>query len=100
MPFASLKEAWNIVYKKAEAGHPFCQYIIGNTYFWWDIFEIEGTKPVQKYQTMENAELAMAQLAEPWFERAAAGGLESAVNNWYALYDGTNGYPENKARLT
>lgn len=98
MPFASLKEAWDIVYKKAEAGHPFCQYIIGNAYFWWDIFEIEGTKPVQKYQTMENAELAMAQLAELWFERAAAGGLESAVNNWYALYDGTNGYPENKAQ--
>ncbi len=98
MPFASLKEAWDIVYKKAEAGHPFCQYIIGNTYFWWDIFEIEETEPTQKYQTMKNAELAMAQLAEQWFKRAVAGGLESAVSNLYRLYDGEHGYPEDKAR--
>ena len=33
MPFSSLQEAFNIVLDKAEAGEPFCQYTIGNSYF-------------------------------------------------------------------
>ena len=46
MPFASLKEARDDVLSKAEAGHPFCQYMIGNTYYFGDCFEIDGIDPV------------------------------------------------------
>ena len=45
MPFASLKEARDDVLGKAEAGHPFCQYMIGNTYYFGDCFEIDGIDP-------------------------------------------------------
>ena len=41
MPFASLKEAFDIVLEKAELGDAFCQYTIGNTYFWWDFQRIQ-----------------------------------------------------------
>ena len=44
MPFSSLQEAFNIVLDKAEAGEPFCQYTIGNSYFWWDFLRIQGKK--------------------------------------------------------
>lgn len=42
MPFASLREAFNAVLEIAEGGDAFCQYVIGNTYFWWDFIEIQG----------------------------------------------------------
>ena len=30
---------------RAEAGDAFCQYTIGNTYFWWDFVDIDGRTP-------------------------------------------------------
>ena len=42
MPFSSLQEAFDIVLAKAEGGDAFCQYTIGNVYFWWDFLRIEG----------------------------------------------------------
>ena len=32
--------AWDVVYEKAEAGCLFCQYMIGNTYYFLDVIEI------------------------------------------------------------
>ena len=44
MPFSSLEEAFHEVLSKAEAGEPFCQYTVGNSYFWWDFLRIQGKK--------------------------------------------------------
>lgn len=98
MPFNSLEEAWDIVYKKAEAGHPYCQYIIGNTYFWWDFFGIKGIDPIEKYQSKKKANQVTAKLAEEWFERAVAGGLSNALDNLQALYEGAIGYKGDKKK--
>lgn len=45
MPFSSLEEAFHEVLSKAEAGEPFCQYTVGNSYFWWDFLSIQGKRP-------------------------------------------------------
>ena len=37
----SLKEAFKQVLDKAAGGDAFCQYTIGNTYFWWDFLSVE-----------------------------------------------------------
>ena len=34
MPFASLQEAFDQVLEQAQWGDAFCQYVVGNTYFW------------------------------------------------------------------
>jgi len=89
MPFGSLKEAWDIVYEKAEAGCLFCQNMIGNTYFWLDIVEIEGKQP----ETFPDREAFRAYLSEstlaciPWFEKAFRGGMGFAGRNLYNLYN-------------
>ena len=44
MPFDTIKEAWEVIYEKAEDGCAFCQYMIGNTYYFLDIIEIEDHK--------------------------------------------------------
>ena len=44
MPFDSIKEAWNVIYEKAESGCAFCHYMIWNTYYFLDIIEIEDRK--------------------------------------------------------
>ncbi len=42
MPFANLQEAFDEVEAMAGAGDAFCQYIVGNSYFWWDFLRIQN----------------------------------------------------------
>ncbi len=103
--FSSLKEAWDAVYEKAEAGSPFCQNMIGNTYFWLDIPRIEGKGP----DDFPSRQAFGAWLQEtelkciPWFERAFQGGMGFAGRNLYNLLNdgdkdfGIEAHPE-KAR--
>ena len=44
MPFANLKEAFAKVLEMANTGDAFCQYTIGNSYFWGDFIDIDGIK--------------------------------------------------------
>ena len=37
MPLASLKAAYDIILEKAEAGDAFCQMVIGNVYYWYEM---------------------------------------------------------------
>lgn len=89
MPFATLKEAWDVVYEKAQAGCLFCMMMIGNTYFWLDIPRIEGKKPEdfpsrQAFgEWLNETELKCI----PWFEKAFEGGLGFAGRNLYNLYN-------------
>ena len=83
MPFANLKEAWNVVLEKAQAGCLFAQNMIGNTYFWLDVVRIEGKGP-ESFPSKEafGAYLRDCTLAcIPWFEAAFRGGMGFAVRN-------------------
>ena len=88
MPFANLKEAFQVVLEKAEAGDAFCQYTIGNTYFWWDFIDIEGRAP----ETFPSKEAFRAYVkenilkCEAWFQKALRGGMHHAANNLFNLY--------------
>ena len=102
MPFATLKEAWNTVYEKAQAGCLFAMNMIGNTYFWLDVVRIEGKGPndfpsKEAFgQWLRESELKCI----PWFEKAFRGGMGFAGRNLYNLYnDGADGtFPPDKAK--
>ncbi len=86
--FTSLQEVWNVVCEKAEAGSPFCQNMIGNTYFWLDIPRIENKDP-NDFPTrdafaryLQDTELKCI----PWFEKAFQGGMGFAGRNLYNIY--------------
>jgi len=87
--YASLQEVWNAVYEKAQAGSPFCQNMIGNTYFWLDVPRIEGKGPNDFPsreafgQYLRETELKCI----PWFERAFQGGMGFAGRNLYNIYN-------------
>lgn len=88
MPFASLKEAWSIIYEKAEAGEPFCQYVIGNTYYWWDFMRIEG-KDADSFNNKEEMRAYIrehVQKCEGWLQKAFAHGMSAAGGNLYSYY--------------
>lgn len=94
MPFASLGDAWDVVYEKAQAGSLFCMNMIGNTYFWLDIVRIEGKGPEDFPskgafgEYLRESELKCL----PWFEKAFRGGMGFAGRNMYNLYfDGEEG---------
>ncbi len=94
MPFENLQQAWDVVYEKAEAGSPFCQNMIGNTYFWLDIVRIQGRSredfksDAEFGQFLRDSELKCV----PWFEKAFQGGMGFAGRNLYNLYqDGDDG---------
>ena len=94
MPFANLKEAWDVVHEKAQAGSLFCMNMIGNTYFWLDIVRIEGKEPGD-FPSKEafGDYLRQSELkCLPWFEKAFRGGMGFAGRNMFNLYnDGEEG---------
>ena len=98
MPFASLKEARDDVLGKAEAGHPFCQYMIGNTYYFGDCFEIDGIDPQTAFHDPDGLRADTARHALPWLEKALNGGLSDAAKNLYNLFSGSEGFPRDRGR--
>ena len=88
MPFSSLKEAFDIVLEKARQGEPFCQYTIGNTYFWWDFLEIDG-KGKESFPSQEAFRAYLIEniaKCEDWFWKAFRGGMYHAANNLNRYY--------------
>lgn len=86
MPIGSLGEAFDIVLKKADEGSAFCQYLIGNVYFWWDFMEIWET-PKFNNNSESNAYLAEnISKCEEWFLKSLRGGMYSAASNLNKYY--------------
>lgn len=89
MHFQTLQEAWDVVHQKAQDGCLFCQNMIGNTYFWLDVVEIQD----KSINSFPNREAFIQYLREstlaciPWFEKAFRGGMGFAGRNLYNLYD-------------
>ncbi len=90
MPFESTQAAWDAVYEKAEAGCPFCQYMIGNTYYFLDVIEI-GDRSEREFgsrKAWDNWRREQMQQSLPWFEKAFSGGMSLAGRNYCLYYDG------------
>lgn len=88
MTFSSLQEAFDVVLEKAEAGDPFCQYTVGNAYFWWDFVKIFNIKkhsfPNQAaYKACMKENISKC---EDWFWKALRGGVHFAANNLNRYY--------------
>lgn len=102
----TLQEAFKQVLDKAAGGDAFCQYTIGNVYFWWDFLSIEGKSkadfpddPSFRDYIAENVSKC-----EDWFWRAFRGGMYLAGNNLRHYYEnGDKGYvapqPEKAAQV-
>jgi len=88
MPFGSIKEAWDVIYEKAEAGCLFCQYMIGNTYYFLDIIEIEDRKKSEFESRGAWNDWCREQMEQsiPWFEKAFSGGMGLAGRNYRNYY--------------
>lgn len=88
MPFADLQEAFDVVLKKAENGDAFCQYTIGNSYFWWDFLRIQEKGKDSFPSDQEYKEYLRENIlkCEDWFHRAFRGGMYHAANNLNRLY--------------
>ncbi len=88
MPFASLEEAYNIVLEKADLGDAFCQYAIGNVYFYWDFISIFG-KGRDSFPSVEDYREYIRENVEKcaeWFQKAFRGGMYLAGNNLHNYY--------------
>ena len=95
MPYDNLQQVWDVIHEKAQAGSPFCQNMIGNTYFWLDVVRIQGKGP----EDFPDKEGFTTYLREstlaciPWFEKSFRGGMGFAGRNLYNLYkDGEKGW--------
>ena len=88
MPFANLREAFDRVLAMAESGEPFCQYTVGNVYFWWDFQKIDGKRPSDfpNREAYRDYLWENASRAEDWFWKALRGGVFFAANNLNKLY--------------
>ena len=88
MPFESVQAAWDAVYEKAEAGCLFCQYMIGNTYYFLDVIEV-GDRSEQEFdsrQAWDNWRREQMEESIPWFEKAFSGGMGLAGRNYRNYY--------------
>ncbi len=88
MPFASLQEAFDIAHAQAEDGDAFCQYVVANSYFWWDFLRIQNadkkffrSEADQKAYMRENISKC-----EDLFWKALRGGIYFAANNLNRYY--------------
>ncbi len=88
MPFANLQEAFDEVLGMAQDGEAFCQYVVGNAYFWWDFIRIQGkdagafpSPGAYRAYLKENI-----QKCEDWFWKALRGGIYFAANNLNRYY--------------
>lgn len=88
MPFGSLKEAFDSVLVKAEAGDAFCQYTVANSYFWWDFLRIQNKGRDTFSGEEEYKEYLRENISkcEDWFWKAFRGGMYLAANNLNRYY--------------
>jgi len=88
MPFASLQEAFDQVLEQAQWGDAFCQYVVGNTYFWWDFLRIQD-KSMESFPSREAFKAYLKEnisKCEDWFWKALRGGMYFAANNLNRYY--------------
>jgi len=88
MPFSSLQEVFDTVLAIAENGDAFCQYVVGNTYFWWDFIKIQGKDLSSFPNEVRSKQYLKENIAkcEDWFQKAFRNGMYAAADNLYQYY--------------
>lgn len=88
MPFANLQEAFDEVEALAKEGDAFCQYVVGNSYFWWDFLRIQNKGKDSFSSQAEFKAYLKEQISkcEDWFWKAFRGGVYFAANNLNRYY--------------
>ena len=88
MPFGSIREAWEIVKEKADEGCLFCQYMVGNTYYFLDLMEIENVseKDFPDSAAWRDWMREQVQKCLPYFENAFQNGMGLAGRNLVNYY--------------
>ena len=84
----TLQEAFDRVLKNAAGGDAFSQYVIGNSYFWWDFLRIQQ-KSAEDFPSREAFKVYLKEnitQCEDWFWKAFRGGIYLAGNNLYNYY--------------
>ena len=87
MPFASLKEAFEEVVQRAQAGDAFSQYMVGNVMFYGDYLLIYGEEESRKYGSLEEYEAFAYPIAEGYYEDSFDNGLAVAFGNYRTIYE-------------
>lgn len=88
MPFSSLQEAFDEAQELANSGDAFCQYVVANSYFWWDFIEIQK----RDKNSFPNAAAYKAYLkeniskCEDLFWKAFRGGMSLSAGNLERYY--------------
>lgn len=88
MPFSSLKEAFEVVLEKARGGEPFCEFVIGNVYFWGDYIRINGKGPdsFPGFEEFRQYVVENTPKCEEWFIKAYHDGVYAAGDNLHSFY--------------
>ncbi len=88
MPFADLQEAFDAAVELAETGDAFCQYVVANSYFWWDFVRIQNKgKDAFPNQAAYKAYLKEnISKCEELFWKSFRGGMYFAANNLNRYY--------------
>ena len=88
MPFESLQAAFDEVEALAKEGDAFCQYVVGNSYFWWDFLRIQNKGKDSFPNQAEYKAYLKEQISkcEDWFWKAFRGGVYFAANNLNQYY--------------
>lgn len=85
MPFASFKEAYEEILEQAKRGNAFCQYMIGNVYFWEDYYLVEPDL-VEKYKTREEYHAFAYPIARQFYEASFKGRLSMGFGNYRTMF--------------
>ena len=88
MPFESLQQAFDQALELAEGGDAFSQYVVGNSYFWWDFLRIQNKGKDSFASQAEFKAYLKEQISrcEDWFWKAFRGGVYFAANNLNQYY--------------
>lgn len=88
MPFSSLQEAFDEAMELAESGDAFSQYVVANSYFWWDFMRIQG-KDQNSFPDHASLKAYLKEnisKCEDLFWKALRGGIYFAANNLNRYY--------------
>lgn len=86
MPFADLAEVFESVKAEADEGDAFCQYIVGNVYFWGDYLQIYPDEK-KRFSSEEDYDRFAYPIAAGYFEQSFEQGLSSGFGNYRTIYE-------------
>ncbi len=88
MPFADLQAAFDAAEELSETGDAFCQYVVANSYFWWDFIRIQnrGKDSFPNQAAFKAYMTENISKCEDLFWKAFRGGMYLAASNLNRYY--------------